>query len=294
VARPRATVSVDVDPVDLHLLGYGHRDLPPDPQVYTTALPRLAETFQRAGIRATFFVVGRDGPPHRDRLRELIAAGHEVASHSQSHPLSLASLGDWALARELAESRTTLTSACGAAVVGFRAPNFDMNRRTLRALAEAGYRYDASGFPTPLLLPARLVLAAKSADPAAVLRLTLVPFTLGREPHEIEGVREFPLAVTPLARVPVYHTLRYFTPEPRFFSRLRGFAARGDSLSYVLHAVDALGLGEDRVDPRLAPHPGMKTPLADKLAMLARVLDLIAERFETRTFAERLEDAPAG
>src|SRR5204863_1450993 len=137
-----------------------------------------------------------------------------------SHPLSLASLDQARLARELAESRAALTAACGASVVGFRAPNFDMNRRTLRALAEAGYRYDASGFPTPLLLPARLVLAAKSADPAAVLRLTLVPFTLRREPHTLEGVREFPLAVTPLLRVPVYHTLRYFTPERRFLDRL--------------------------------------------------------------------------
>ena len=291
MAPPRATVSVDVDPVDLHLLGYGCRGLPPNPQVYTVALPRLAATFARAGIRATFFVVGRDAEAQRDRLRELIGAGHEVASHSHSHPLSLASLGDEPLARELAESRATLATASGAAVVGFRAPNFDMNRRTLRALREAGYRYDASGFPTPLLLPARLVLAAKSADPAAVLRLTLWPFTLTREPHMLEGVREFPLAVTPLARVPVYHTLRYFTPEKRFLDRLEGFAARGDSLSYVLHAVDALGLEEDQVDRRLAPHPGMKTPLEEKLEMLARVLELIGRRFETRTFAERLDES---
>ena len=287
---PRATVSVDVDPVDLHLLGYGFRGLPPDPLVYTVALPRLMERFARAGIRATFFVVGRDATPQRDVLLELVSGGHEVASHSHSHPLSLATLAARPLAEELAMSRVALTRACGADVTGFRAPNFDMNRRTLRALAVAGYRYDASAFPSPLLLPARLVLAAKSADPAAVLRLTLWPFSLKRAPHQIEGVREFPLAVTPITRMPVYHTLRYFTKEAPFLARLEGFARRGDTLSYVLHAVDALGAREDGVDPRLGAHPGMDRALDEKLAMLDRVLELIARQFEARTFAERLDE----
>ena len=287
---PRATISVDVDPVDLHLLGYGYRGLPPDPLVYTLALPRLLERFARTGVRGTFFVVGRDAAPQRAALTALVAGGHEVASHSHSHPLSLATLDPRPLAEELAMSRVALTRACGADVTGFRAPNFDMNRRTLHALAVAGYRYDASAFPSPLLLPARLVLAAKSADPAAVLRLTLWPFSLKRAPHPIEGVLEFPLAVTPVTRVPVYHTLRYFTKEAAFLSRLEGFARRGDTLSYVLHAVDALGAREDSVDTRLAAHPGMDRPLDQKLEMLDRVLELIARRFETRPFAERLDE----
>lgn len=287
---PRATVSVDVDPVDLHLLGYGFRGLAPNSLVYTAALPRLVECFRRAGVRATFFVVGRDAMPQRETLAALVAAGHEVASHSHSHPLSLAALEARPLAEELAMSRVALSRACGADVKGFRAPNFDMNRRTLHALAVAGYRYDASAFPSPLLLPARLVLAAKSADPAAVLRLTLWPFSLKRGPHEIEGVREFPLAVTPGLRLPVYHTLRYFTKEAPFFARLEGFASRRDTLSYVLHAVDALGAKEDGVDARLAKHPGMDRALDEKLAMLDGVLGRIAARFEVRPFAERLEE----
>jgi len=286
VPLPRATVSVDVDPVDLHLLGYGYRGLAPDHQVYTLALPRLADCFSRARVRATFFVVGRDAAAEAGRLRELVEAGHEIGSHSHSHPLSLAALSGTALADELALSRAALTSACGAEVLGFRAPNFDVRRRTLRALAAAGYRYD----PSPLLLPTRLVLAMKSADPAAVLRLTLWPFTLRRRPHALEGLREFPLAVTPGLRFPVYHTLRYFTSAEGFDARLAGFARRGDPLSYVLHAVDALGLDEDGVDVRLAPHPGMKRPLREKLELLDRALALIARQFEVRPFAERLDE----
>src|SRR5262245_5126485 len=71
VTRPLATVSVDVDPVDLHLLGYGVGGLPPDPLAYDTALPRLVELFARTGIHATFFVVGRDAAAYAAALRAL-------------------------------------------------------------------------------------------------------------------------------------------------------------------------------------------------------------------------------
>jgi hypothetical protein len=58
--------------------------------------------------------------------------------------------------------------------------------------------------------------------------------------------------------------------------------------------VDALGLTEDRVDARLAVHPGMRVPLAEKLALLEEVFSAIAARFAARPFRERLaECAPA-
>ncbi len=210
MTRPVVTVSVDVDPVDLHLDGYGWRGLEPDPLAYTTALPRLHELFARTGVRATLFVVGRDGVAHADALRSMVAEGHEVASHSATHPLAITRLGPDALERETAGSRATLAAACGGEVVGFRAPNFDMDVRTLAALARAGYRYDASGYPTPLLAAARLLLASKSGDPRGVLRLRLWPFDLERLPHRVgigaDVLEEFPLSVHGLLRMPVYHT----------------------------------------------------------------------------------------
>src|SRR5262249_26960584 len=84
MTEPRvATVSVDVDPVDLHLIGYGYSGLPPDPLVSRRALPRLLEIFGRCGVRATLFVVGRDAPEQRAALAAAAASGHEIASHSQ-------------------------------------------------------------------------------------------------------------------------------------------------------------------------------------------------------------------
>lgn len=288
--RPVAVVSVDVDPVDLHLVGYGFTGLPPDPLVHERALPRLLEAFERHGVRATLFVVGRDVAAHRDVLARAASAGHELASHTWSHPIRFASLPESERRRELADSKAALEAAGGAPVVGFRAPNFDVDARSVPVLASLGYRYDASAYPTPMLIPARAVLALKSADPAGVLKMSPWPFTWRRDPHVWSAghanVHEFPVAVTPGLRLPVYHTLRYFQGDAAFVKHADGFARRGDTFSYVLHGVDALGMAEDEVDARLAKHPGMDRRLEAKLALLDRTLAAIAARFETRTYRE--------
>jgi peptidoglycan/xylan/chitin deacetylase (PgdA/CDA1 family) len=297
VSRPAATVSVDLDPVDLHLVGYGYRGLPPDPLAYTAALPRLCEIFDRCGLPVTFFMVARDAPAHADAIASVARAGHEVASHSLTHPLALASLGREPMRRELEDSRRLLEQASGASVLGFRAPNFDLSARVIEGLGDAGYLYDASGYPTPMMVPARLLLAWKSRDAGSVLQLRAWPYTWRREPHRITTARrrlvEYPVSVTPTLRMPVYHTPRYLIGDRRFEAILDGFAQRGEPLSYVLHGVDVLGLHEDKVDDRLARHPGMDQPLQLKIGLLERTLQAIARRFAPATFRDRLVAAPA-
>jgi peptidoglycan/xylan/chitin deacetylase (PgdA/CDA1 family) len=292
--RPPATVSVDVDPVDLHLMGYGYRNLSVDAGVYQVAIPRMLAIMRRTGVRATFFLVGRDAPANAAAIAAIAGEGHEIASHSHTHPMAFARLSRERMHAELMDSRAALEGVAGVRVTGFRAPNFDVDARVVRALSEAGYRYDASAYPTPLLIPVRMVLALKSRDPRAVLTLGAWPFTFRRDPFQWRvgdhAVHEFPITVTPVMRVPFYHTMRYYMDPRRFVARLGWFARAGEALSYPLHAVDALGLAEDRVDPRLAGHPGMNWPLQRKLDMLEATLEAIAARFEPRTFASRLAD----
>jgi len=294
MSRPFATVSVDVDPVDLHLHGYGVRGLAPDPLVYTHALPRLLELFARHGVRATLFVVARDAEAQRSALTDAVAAGHEVASHSLTHPIGLARLGATALRRELVESRARLADATGAPVVGFRAPQFDMDGRALAMLAEAGYAYDASGCPSQIVIDTRIAMLLLGPDRLAALRLRFLPFTWRRMPyvHAARGrpIREFPLSVTPLERRPLHHSLRRRMPDGRFARVLNGFARRREPVSYLLHAADALGLAEDGVDRRLRRFAGMSQPLAKKLDLLDRTFREIARRFDPVPFRDRLAD----
>ena len=296
MSRPLAVVSVDVDPVDLHLTGYGYKDVAPDALAYTTSLPRLAAVFAKAGIRATLFIIARDAAAHAEPLRKMVEAGHEIASHSLTHPLPLAKLPQDRLRAEVEDSRRALAAAAGTEIIGFRAPNWDVSSRVLEALASAGYRYDASILPTLLLIPGRWLIAVKSSDPA-ILRLTPWPMSLARLPHVRQtrsgSIAELPVSVTPgLLRFPMYHTVHYMVSMDRFRRQLDGFVARGEPFFYPLHAVDALGLSEDRIDPRLKTHPGMDRPLDAKLELLGASLTAIAERFEPVTYEEYLRRVP--
>ena len=294
MSRPLATVSVDVDPVDLHLLGYGYTDLPPDPLVYTRALPRLAEIFARHHVRATLFVVGRDAPANAGILRQLEDAGHEIASHSVEHPMPFVRVAMSRLRFQLAESRRILNAVCQHEVIGFRAPNWDVSPRALAPLVDAGYQYDASGFPSLFQVPVRLLLLLKSSDPIKTFRMRPWPWTLNRRPFRWtigdKSLIQFPISVSPHLRFPIYHTTRYLMGERRFVRYVEGFARRQETFFYPLHAVDALGLSEDGVDPRLQRHPGLEHPLERKLALLDSSLGAIASRFECvpyRTLVER-------
>jgi peptidoglycan-N-acetylglucosamine deacetylase len=287
-----ATVSVDLDPVDVHLAGYGHA-VPFDARAYEVALPRLLDAFERHAVRATFFVLGRDADRAAAALRSITAAGHEVASHSMDHPAGIGSLPRDALSQQLVMSRQEIEQAVGVPVVGFRAPDWSIGRGIIAHLADAGYRYDASLMPSPALTAGRALLAmrARRLRDLGILRL---PASSRRDPFLWSDggrpVAEFPVTVTPLLRIPVYHTLRHSIGEARFRSILDGIEARGESLSYPLHAVDALGLEEDGIDPRLRLHPGMRTPLASKLALLDSTLAEIVARFRAVAFIDRLPE----
>jgi hypothetical protein len=290
-ARPQATVSVDLDPVDLHLRGYGWTGLDADTLVYREAAPRLLDLFARHGLRATFFVVGRDAPSQKALLRRIAACGHEIAGHSMTHPVGLERLAPAQLAFEIADSKRRIETATGLPVSGFRAPGFDLGPRAIAALQQAGYRYDASDYPTPLLLLARAALAVRSRRPGEALGQSLWPRSFSRLPGRMNGpgsLYEFPVSVTLSGRWPLYHTLRSEGDGASFGRRLDAIAGRGEPLSYILHAVDALGLVEDRVDARLAGHPGMRVPLVRKLALLDSTLGAIASRFDPSPFASRL------
>lgn len=289
--QPVATISVDLDPVDVHLRGYGHFDLPADPLVHTRALDRLLETFSRHDVRATFFVLARDQASEMARLPEIEAAGHEVASHGVGHLPGISRRPETDIHVELADSRRRIEIAVGRPVVGFRAPDWSAGRRLVSVLAATGYRYDASLVPSPVLTAGRLMLAARAHSVHDALAVRLPP-SLRRTPFRwtVDGaaVVEFPLSISPWLRLPIYHTLRPRLTDASFERHLDGFVGRGEPLSYALHGADALGLVEDGVDRRLRSHPGMSSSLEDKLELLDRSIASIAARFVVRPFRERL------
>ena len=56
----------------------------PDPE----DTPRILELLAAHGARATFFVIGEKAAAHPGLVRAIAAAGHEVAHHTQTHPVA--------------------------------------------------------------------------------------------------------------------------------------------------------------------------------------------------------------
>ncbi len=289
---PLAHVSVDLDPVDTHLAGYG-LDAPPCDRIYRTSIPRILDLLDRVGIKATFFVVARDAEREALLWRDVVGRGHEIGSHSVTHPVPFSPLPRARIADELQQSRASLEQVIGRPVIGFRAPNWDVNSETLAAVAEAGYRYDASILPTPALFPGavlRFVLSAGRKRDLAfghTLRTAFSP----RLPYRIAsngGLWEFPIAVSPVLRVPFTHTLWYLAPQAvcrRAFDAIRRSTG---PLCYMFHAADLLDLHADGIDPRMGRHPGMQLPLTEKTKRLETILRAVAGDYRVVTYAEAL------
>lgn len=79
-------------------------------------------------------------PMSVEQAVDLHRRGHEIASHTVTHPI-LPELDRSAQLHELADSRTLIEGWIGAPVHGICYPNGDCNQHTLEAAREAGYTY---------------------------------------------------------------------------------------------------------------------------------------------------------
>jgi polysaccharide deacetylase family protein (PEP-CTERM system associated) len=100
-------------------------------------------------VKANFFVVGLLARSRPHLVKEIARRGHEVASHSYMHRL-IPRMTPAEFAEDVALSKKVLEDLVGRAVVGFRAPEFSVQRLDhpcFTALKECGFEYDSSVFP---------------------------------------------------------------------------------------------------------------------------------------------------
>ncbi|HKT21616.1 MAG TPA: polysaccharide deacetylase family protein [Nitrososphaerales archaeon] len=113
-----------------------------------------AKTLSHLGVPATFFLItglevwnGRRLLFCRpDLVREICEMGHEIGSHSLSHP-DMTALGSDRVAVELSESRGRLEEVTGKEVQGFAYPYGRFNP-DVKLEASRTYRYARAALPT--------------------------------------------------------------------------------------------------------------------------------------------------
>jgi polysaccharide deacetylase family protein (PEP-CTERM system associated) len=110
---------------------------------------RVLELLAECEVRGTFFVLGWVAERYPGLVREIVAAGHELACHSYWHRL-IYRLNAKDFREDTVRAKQVIEQAAGRAVYGYRAPSFSITRESLWAfqvLAECGFRYDSSVFP---------------------------------------------------------------------------------------------------------------------------------------------------
>ncbi len=290
-AAVHTAVSVDLDDVGCYHAIHGL----PTPGakaagvVLERCLPRFLELFAACGVKATFFVIGRDlqrdldaGGRGAEVLRGAVDAGHELGNHSHEHAYDLTT---WSAKRQRLDLQRcdSLLSELGAEVQGFRAPGYTHDQRLLKTVAALGYRYDSSALPSPPYYAAKVAAmgamrlmgrqsqsmakgAASFFGPRRVHRVlrrqSQVP--LWELPISVAGVFGWPLIGTTVLGQPGW-----------LAAPLRRKARKIPFLNLELHGLDLADPDRDGYSPALRRvQPELKTPLAWRRARLQELLVL--------------------
>lgn len=307
------SVSVDLDPISCYRRIHGlPAESGPDP-VYAHALPRFLDLFDELGVRGTFFVIGQDlaEPAHAALLREAVERGHELANHTLEHPYNLPQLSPDECRRQIEGCHQAL-AAIGVDCVGFRAPGYNIDPRTLHVLESLGYHYDSSIFPCPpyylakaAVMTAIRLRGGRSGSAMVQARTQLAPtrpyfprrdaaHRPARAEHHAAPLVELPMCVLPAVRVPLIGT-SLIMAGPRASAALVALAARHhrEFLNLELHGIDLIDPEHDGIgDDLRRRQPDLRHGLEHKLATFRAAFSQAARRgyaLETcRTAAEEL------
>ncbi len=148
--RPLATISLDLDNQWAYMKTHGDNGWKALPSYLGSFVPRLLDLLQQLSLKVTVFVVGRDAAVGKSDsvLRMIADQGHELANHSFNHDPYFHCYSEDEIRREVSQAEVQIARLTGKKPVGFRGPGFTWSNGLLKVLAERGYLYDATSFPT--------------------------------------------------------------------------------------------------------------------------------------------------
>jgi peptidoglycan/xylan/chitin deacetylase (PgdA/CDA1 family) len=259
---------------------------------YDDAVPRFLDLFERCGIRATFFMIGRDADSasNRSRVREIVACGHEVANHSHSHPYNFRSLTREQKVAEVERADAAIADVAGVRPVGFRTPSLDVDPETIEILAERGYLYDSSIFPGPFMWlfmlygkvfvrHAEYSLGSFWAPTAPSVPYVPSETKLHRRAQPsargVSSIVEIPVSLVPGTGVPFYGTLMRML-GPKIFDLGVRVSRRRQELHYLLHLFDLARIDGSSLDAGIRNSPGVGLSFERRAEFTAHVMETLS------------------
>lgn len=184
---------------------------------------KILTALAEKNIKGTFFCVGWIAEHHPQVIKDIAAAGHHIGCHSYQH--ELASRFTLQQFREdTYKAKSIIENVAGCEVNAFRVPSFSITKNnlwTFDVLAELGFKYDSSVFPS------EHEFGGIPSYPAEPSRL-----------HTHNGdIKEFPICLGRfLGRDIVYSGGGYFRVMP--YSLLRKWTAKDPYVLSYFHPSD--------------------------------------------------------
>ncbi len=132
--------------------------------------PQVLDVLDRHGVKATFFCIGDNARRFPELVREIVARGHTLGNHTQTHR-SLLLAGSARVTQELDQAQAALHAAGGGRPIYFRCPKGYKNPFVARVLRRRGMQLVGYGYPIwdvenppPAQLVARALQRAAAGD----------------------------------------------------------------------------------------------------------------------------------
>ncbi|QGP93274.1 Peptidoglycan-N-acetylglucosamine deacetylase [Neomoorella glycerini] len=103
-------------------------------------LPAILTALQQAGARATFFPTGQWAGRHPELVRQMLAGGHEIGNHGQSHPHP-DNLSREENRRDIQAGEATLMAITGKKPVLYSPPYGESKPQVVAAAGDLGYKF---------------------------------------------------------------------------------------------------------------------------------------------------------
>lgn len=105
------------------------------------AVPRLLDMCDRLGIKSTFFIPGWVIEHHTETCREIVRRGHEIGYHGYLHEKAYTVEQDNEL---IARSKKIMKELLGVEPKGYRAPEAEPTKDTIRNVLDNGFEYSSN------------------------------------------------------------------------------------------------------------------------------------------------------
>lgn len=100
--------------------------------------PQVLDMLDKAGVKATFFVIGYKAEAHPEIVRDILKRGHVIGSHSYTHNRAFSLLSKSAVRQDIERSLVCLEKITGSRPGLFRPPIGHTNPRIAKVVDELG------------------------------------------------------------------------------------------------------------------------------------------------------------